>query len=64
MERAQGRLERVGVGPRRCRGLGWCIGTMARSCEKKKRGGEEGWCFSLGFAKRKEGEGEKDIIFK
>jgi hypothetical protein len=40
------------------------MGIMARSCEKKKRGREEGWCFSLGFAKRKEGEGEKDIIFK
>jgi hypothetical protein len=40
------------------------MGIMAPSCEKKKRGREEGWCFSLGFAERKEGEGEKDIIFK
>jgi hypothetical protein len=35
---------------------------MARPCEKKKRGGEEKWCFSLGFAKRQEGRGRKDII--
>jgi hypothetical protein len=36
--------------------------TMARPCEKKKRGGEEKWCFSLGFAKRQEGRRRKDII--